>query len=169
MEKVREYQYKPKALVLVLAILIIGGLAAVMAYLALTNDSGLIIEHIIKLSPRSATIFYWCIAGILLAFAAAGLWAFAASLAVEKYIRLTDTELSAPKSGLSKQNTHIPLKEIKKITIQSVQGQRFMTISHSNGKLSIAQSLMPDKEKFEELYRELAERIRQAAGNGSGT
>jgi hypothetical protein len=38
-----------------------------------------------------------------------------------------------------------------------------MTIRHSGGKLSIAQSLMPDREAFEELHKKLAERINPAA------
>jgi hypothetical protein len=45
MAEVREYPYKPKASMLILAVLSFAGGAAVMSYLALTNDSGLVIEH----------------------------------------------------------------------------------------------------------------------------
>jgi hypothetical protein len=67
-------------------------------------------------------------------------------------IRLTTTELCAPKNGFSRKSTTIPLREIVDVGVQTIQKQRFLTVHHRTGKLNVAQSMLPSSEAFEKLH-----------------
>ena len=92
----------------------------------------------------------------------AGLAGFVSGLISQRYLRLTPTEISAPKYGWSRTNTVVRLAEITDIGIQSVQRQRLLNIYHRGGKLTITQSFLPDAAAFEELYTALVTRARTA-------
>src|SRR5580704_2371067 len=64
------YSYRPRWRTMILA----GGLfvacGLVLVEMAESNDRGLIIEHVIELSPRHATDFYWVMAVLSFTFVA---------------------------------------------------------------------------------------------------
>jgi len=149
--KTIEHPYKPRPWIMLLATLFFAGVAATMAHAALTNDRGLVLNGVVELSTARATIFYWCIAGIGGVFVLAGLPLFVIGLVGKGYVRLSATELSAPRFGFSRTNTVIPLADIEAIGVQSVRQERFLTIVHGHGTLSISQSCLPNAAAFEEL------------------
>ncbi len=60
MSEFKEYPYRPKPLNMLGSGLLFAAGGLFMAHQALTNDRGLIIEHLIRLSPLGTTIFFWC-------------------------------------------------------------------------------------------------------------
>jgi len=158
-----EYRYKPKPWVMLAATLFFAGIGAFLANEALTNERGLVIQRVIHLSPQGATITYWCLAVVSALFVLAGLAGFIAGLVSRQCLRLTSTEISAPKFAWSRTNTIVRLKEITEISVQSVQNQRFLNLRYRGGKLSITQSFLPTPAAFEELHRAIVSRVRLAS------
>jgi hypothetical protein len=155
-----EYRYKPKPWVMLAAMLFFAAAAVFLTMEALTNERGLIIQRVIHLSPQGATITYWCMAVVSAVFAIGGLAGFIAALVSKQYLRLTPTEISAPRFAWSRANTIVRLKEITEISVQAVQNQRFLNLRYAGGKLSITQSFLPSAAAFEELHRALVSRAR---------
>lgn len=160
MADILEYPYKAKPWMMLAGIAFFGACAAGMGYRAITNDRGLILNGIFTFSVEGATIFYWCIAAAAAIFVAGAVFALLAGLTNPMAVRLTATEFSAPKHGFTKKPTVIPLHDIKEIGIQTVQKQRFMNIYFRNGKLSIAQSMLPNSEAFEKLHSGLVAKVK---------
>lgn len=164
MEYQKEYPYKPKVLVMLLAALFFAACGAGLTNAALTNDRGLIINGIITLGPGGATIFYWVMVGACSVFVLGGLWGIIIGLTSDRRLVLTETGIRAPKGGYSRQYVTIRFSDILNVTMQSVQKQRFLTVHHTNGKMSIAQSMLPDKEAFEEVTRMVTQKVKVSSG-----
>ena len=147
---------------MLLATLFFAGMGAFMALEAMTNERGLILQRIIHLSAQGATVFYWSIAITCALFVLAGLAGFIAGLVSERYLRLTPTEISAPRFGWSRTDTVVRLAEVTQIALQSVQKQRFLNIYHREGKLTISQSFLPNAGAFEDLHKAIVRRVRVA-------
>lgn len=158
MDEIIEYQYRAKPWVMLGVISFFGACAMIMGYAALTNDRGLILNGVITLSIKGATIFYWCVAAVSVFFVIFALLAFIAGMVNPMSIRLTATELFAPKHGFTHKSTILKLHEINKVNIQTVQKQRFMTVYTQDEKMSIAQSMLPNSEAFDSLYTVLVSR-----------
>jgi hypothetical protein len=147
-----EYPYKAKAGIMLACIAFFGACAATMAHAALTNDRGLILNGILEFGTQGATVFYWCVVGVSAVFVLMGTLGLISGFKNPGSIRLTATELSAPKNGFTRKATRIPLREIVDVGVQEIQKQRFLTVHHRSGKLSVAQSLLPNSEAFEKLH-----------------
>ena len=80
-------------------------------------------------------------------------------LSSKKEILLSSNNISAPKSGISKKIVTINLKDVTDVNIQSEQKQKFLNIVYQNGKLTIPQSMLPNKKLFEELTELVVSRI----------
>jgi len=52
---------------------------------------------------------------------------------------------------MSNQDVTVQYSDISNITVQSVPGSKFLQIVHPGGKLSIPNSMLPNKAAFEEL------------------
>lgn len=155
-----EYAYKARPGLMLGGILFFGACAVSMIHAAMTNDRGLMIRNLfLTFSPKGATIFYWCVAAVSAIFVLVAVAALISGLANPMSVYLTSTELSAPKHGFARKRLSIPLQSILSVDIQTVQKQRFMNVYHSEGKLSIAQSMMPGAVAFDELYRALLGKI----------
>jgi hypothetical protein len=154
-----EYPYKPKLWAMALASSFFAACALGMVYAARTNDRGLILNGLIEFSTTGATTFYWWVAGASALFVLAGLAGLAMSVLGAQRLRLTATEIAAPKSVFSREATVVPLADVEAIEVQTIQRQRLMNIRHPRGKLSIAQSLLPDASAFDALLHALEERV----------
>jgi hypothetical protein len=154
-----DYPYKPKPWAMALASSFFAACALGMVYAARTNDRGLILNGIIEFSPSGATTFYWWVAGVSALFVLAGLSGLAMSVLGAQRLRLTATEIAAPRSVFSREATIVPLADVEAIDVQSIQRQRLMNIRHRRGKLSIMQSFLPGAAAFDELHHALEERI----------
>lgn len=159
---VLEYPYKPKPWVMLAVAMFFAAAGAFIAMEALTNERGLVIQRLIRLSSQGATVFYWCLAAACLVFTVAGVAGFASGILGRRTLRLTGSEISAPRFGWSRAETVVRLAEITAIGVQSIQNQRFLNVDHRGGRLSICASFLPSKAAFEELHNALLVRARAA-------
>jgi hypothetical protein len=154
-----EYPYKANPRAMFLAMAFFGACAAMMARAALTNDRGLIINGVITLETVGATRFYWCVAAVSLLFVAGGMAGLIAGRRSPRSVRLTATELSAPKHGFARQPTVIPLSEIQNVGMMTMHRQRMLTIHHARGSLTVTQSMLPGADAFDQLHDTLISRL----------
>ena len=101
MNEVR-YPYKPKITVILLSMLFFVGCTLVLANVARTNDRGLILDKVIEFSPEGATIFYWVLTVASALFVLIAIMVIYTGLTTDKEIILTENDITAPRSGLSK-------------------------------------------------------------------
>jgi len=147
----RQYSYKQKKWVGPACAIFFGACAWTFLEKAREQPRGLIINHMIELSPSSAQVFHWTLFGFSMLFVVTGIAAFVLSFGKEKYITITAHSIRAPKNGFSDIEIEVPFADIKSMQLQEIQKQRFLHITHANGKLSIVQSLLPSKAAFEEI------------------
>jgi len=141
-----------------IAILFFTGCTLVLGNVALSNDRGLILNRIIELSKENATIFYWCVTAGSGLLVATGLLGLISGLTSKKEIVLSENGISAPRSGISKKIISVKYSDITELTMQAVQKQRFLNIIHPGGKLTIPQSMLPNKQAFEDLVKIVSKR-----------
>ena len=157
------FTYRYKASRIFLAILFFGACAGFIGHEAMTNDQGLLINHIIELDPGNATVFYWVMAALCGSFVVMGLIGVIASLTAEEeaqVLRLTPTEIRLPQGLFRKELRDIPYTEVKDLHVQQVQSQRFLTLVLTSGKkVSIAASALPKKENFDTVCQFVAARV----------
>lgn len=151
--------YKPNKIIMILAIAFFGACAGFMADIAANNDRGLILNRVIELSPQNATIFYWVIASASMVFVVVGFFALVKSFFTNREIVITETSITSPKSALSKLDVTVNFSDISNVTIQTIQRTRILNIKYSGGKLSILNSMLPNKAAFEELVSQVQARV----------
>jgi len=81
-------------------------------------------------------------------------------------LMLTATHIAVPPVGFSREPKTVNLTDIKRMTVSTVYGQRFLNVYHSGGKLTIAQSPLPDPAAFDELCSTLTRRSPASASRG---
>ncbi len=150
--------YKPNKIIFLLAIAFFGVCAGIMGNVAASNDRGLILNGIIEFSPQGATIFYWVISFLALAFVLVGIFALVKSMFSKREIVITNDSITSPKSGFSKQNITVNFSDITGISMQTIQKTKILNIEYPGGKLSIPNSMLPSKASFEELVSQLQKR-----------
>lgn len=162
MEEIKFY-YKTSTFKNLLGVFLFGAMTATLVHKAITNDRGLTINHIIELSPNSAAFFYWAGAIILSSVTLFGLWGIFAGKSLKKEIILTDHEISAPKSVISKKIVTIKYSDITGLNIQTVQKSKFLNIIHNGGKLTIPNSQLSNddfKKILEIITSKVSHRLR---------
>ncbi len=151
--------YKPNKIIFLLVVAFFGACAGIMGNVAATNDRGLILNRIFELSSQGATIFYWVITGSALVFILVALFALAKSITSKREIVISKTSLTSPKSGFSKIDVTVNFSDITNVTLQTVQKTKILNIEYIGGKLSIPNSMLPNKQAFEELVSLLEARV----------
>lgn len=154
-----KFPYRPKIFVLLLSSMFFIACALIAGYIALSNDRGLILNKIFEFSTEGATLFYWCLTAASGVFAVFGAIALYSGLTTKKEIVLTENKIMSPKSGISNKIISILYSEITDVNIQSVQKQRFLNILYPGGKLSIPQSMLTNKQAFEDLTSLVASKV----------
>lgn len=151
----REYEYKPKLWIMFLA----GGFFALgipIAIYAASENRGLNINGIITLSPYQASIF-WAVIGTACAiFVLLAASQMVLSFTMKQRIALSSTALIVPKSRLSSAEKFIEYKDIRSLSVATIQSQTLLYIIHSGGKSTIAASMMPSRATFDDLCEALA-------------
>jgi len=156
-----EYPYRVSTRSMLLGIVFFGACAAGLARAWATNDRELIINGLIRLSVERASVFYACLAVLSLGFVAAAAWALMAGRSTPRFVRLTPTELSAPRHGFTRRNTVVRVSDIRDVSVQSISGQALLTIVHAGGSLTIPRSMLPDSAAFDRLCGELGSRVQR--------
>ena len=161
--EVLEFAYKPNPRAMLLAIAFFGVCAALGAYAA-TRGQGLIINGLVELSPRGAAVFWWCLSALSVAFVAGGSWGLHRSRTATLPVRLSATELSAPRNGFARRATTIPLREIHDVSVGAYGKQRWLVVSSPAASLNIMESMLPDRASFETLHQALVARVQGKGG-----
>jgi len=161
MQDTLEYPYAAKPRSILLAIGFFVACAAVFVRAAATNDRGLIIEGLITLSTPRATIAYWCMAAVSMVFVAAGAAGLMSNRRGPRVVRLTATELQAPKSAFARQPTVVRLDDVRGVALREIHRQRMLTVAHSGGSLTITQSMLPGRAEFDALSEALHSRLQR--------
>ncbi len=158
----RQYDYRPKWTMIVLCALFFGACALILGAKADGNDRGLIINGIIELSARSATVFYWVLAALSIGFVvAAGFLAFI-RLTVHQRITLGETSITIPRSRWSGEETVVTFGDIIDLSSSEVSGQRFLTIVDNGGKFTLTASMLPKKDDFDEICAAVSHGVKLA-------
>jgi hypothetical protein len=139
------YPYRQSLRTTALLVLFFGACALVSRHAALTSGGVM-------------AILLWGVALAGAAFVVGAVLTFGIGLRGSRAVTLTDREISAPKSRLSREVVVVPLSEIRSVGIQTVQKQRFLSVEHSRGTLAIAESYLPDG-AFDELLASLHARL----------
>lgn len=145
-----EYSYKVNVKKMGLLFPFIAGLALFMVHLAMTNDRGLILFHVIHLDVEQAKIFYW---GMSVIF---GLWAGACLVAVitqlnagdATVLRIADGGFTIPVGFFEKRMEFVRYSDVTKLTMISVHGQNYMVIRYMGGKISLQQQAMENRDSY---------------------
>lgn len=160
----KTYRYKQKWWIGPACIILFGLCSWMFWHKTHEPPRGLIINHMIELSPSSAQIFHWALFVVSLCLVALGLVVFLNSFKSARQITISATSIRAPKSGISNLEVDIPFDSIKSLQLQEVQRQRFLHIQHAGGKLSIVQSMLSSKAEFEEICARLSAQVTRVAG-----
>ncbi|NLD98690.1 MAG: hypothetical protein GX640_02355 [Fibrobacter sp.] len=152
--------YRPNKIIFLFATLFFGLCCWGMSYAALTNDKGLILNGIITLSVQNATIFYWCFSALAAGFVVCGIVLLVLSFVSKNEIVISSDCLIAPKNSFSKKMITVNFKDINGVEIQAIQKTRILNIYHVDGRLSIADSMLPGKKHFEELVSILQSNVK---------
>ncbi len=145
-----EYSYKINIRKMGLLIPVIAGLAVFIAHLAMTNDRGLILFHAIHLGVENASIFYWGLSAVLGLAAGACLVAVITQLNAgdATVLRVADDGFTIPTGFFEKRMEFVRYSDVTKLTMMSVNGQNYLVIRHVDGKISLQQQCLPDRESF---------------------
>ena len=153
------FPYQPKFVILSLSVVFFVLCGVLLGNVALTNDKGLILNGIVEFSTEGATTFYWWLVFGSGLFVVLGSIIVLSGLMKKREIVLTETQISAPKNGLSSKIVAVTFSNIVDVSILAVQGQEFLNIQHRDGKLVIPRNMLPTKQAFEELAGSLVTRV----------
>jgi len=156
----KRYPYKPRLFSSIFVVLFFGVFAGFMGYFSYQSDSGLVLNGIIEMSPTGATVFYWVITVLFVAFSALGVLLAIKSVQSKAELVLTDEYVRAPKSGISKKIITVPFNDVEKVSVQAVKGTVFLNIFHRKGKFTIVSSVLPNMADFDEVKKHIMDRVR---------
>jgi hypothetical protein len=157
-----EFVYRPRWFWIIIGVLLFGAGTIIFCHKALTNDRGLIINGIIELPITGATIFYWvmCVASAAFVFAANFLVLH--RLAFSQRITFTSETIVVPRSRWSSEEIAVEYGAITGIEATEVSGEKFLRVTHSEGKFTIVASMLPTRQAYDEVYQLLLEHVRRA-------
>lgn len=165
----QQYVYKPRIFGLFLSFVIYGFAAFFLAYLAQTNDRGLIIDGLITLSEDNATIFYHVcsfIGGIMLFLAVMDL---ATRIKYgDQYLEIRPDGFVLPKTVLHEER-HIYFKDIKSAAEVHAKGVHALFLSTKTGRVQIHQNKFNSKKEFKEVSGFIRESVKAAKRLAVGT
>ena len=160
----REYEYKPRWLIIIFGFLFFGLGTVMLADAAYTNDRGLIINHIIELGIDGATIFYWILCGVCFAFVAACVVMTIHGLTHKQRLAFTHESLILPDGRWSSGERKIRYDEILSVSERNINNHRFLEIYPSVGKkITIGSAMLPSKKIYEEVRELLIQYVDEVA------
>ncbi|MCX6847834.1 MAG: hypothetical protein NTY98_02840 [Verrucomicrobia bacterium] len=153
------FRCRPHLNVPFMGLLMFGVGAAVLGWIAHTNDRGLVLNGGIRFNVEGATFFYWVMAGLfaLVVLLIVGIVLITLLHGVPDIV-LTAESISFPLGFPVKRAFALPLSEIKKIRVFKVSGQRLMEMQTAARTHGIALNWLESKEAAEHLTDVLNER-----------
>ena len=131
--------------------------AASMAETARTNHRALLVDYLIRLSPRKATMFYWGVAALSGGLAALGLLAVAWSLISGErgFIRLTAADIQLMHGLFRKKMSVIRFHDVTAVRKIGIR-KHFLEIRSEQRKLSINPKWLPTDAAFDRVCSVIA-------------
>jgi len=154
-----EYPYRESWKGLLFAVIFFGACTCFLFYVALTNRNGLIINGILPLSPKAASIFYWVITAIAFLFVVAGVVKMLFSIFIPQRIAFTKKTLVVPVHIWSSEEGLIPYESITKIDESKLKRMGELTVYHQAGKLKLKRHFLPSPKDLDQLLQELRLRL----------
>ena len=163
----REYEYRLKVGRAQARAVLFGAGALLFAYVALTNDRGLIL-CVIPLAKTGATICYGVFAGLSALVCAYEAVNVAGRASLRQRIAFTEEGLVVPRSSWSAEERLIPYGSILDMK-EFTEPDSLVVIRHREGEFPLRLDLLPDERAYAEIVHSLALRIQAAeAGLGGG-
>lgn len=161
----REYEYRLKSERTEVKAAIFGAAALGFAYMASSNDRGLIL-FVIPLSRNAATIAYWVFAGLAALFSVSDIVNVVRRGSLRQRIAFTPEGLLVPRSLWSTEETLIPYDSVLELH-EFNEPKSVVVVRHRQGEFTLELDMLPDERAYAEIVHNLASKV-QAAKNGSG-
>jgi hypothetical protein len=145
------YPYKAKPRSLFLGSLLFGGVAYFFANQALTNDRGMIIEHLITLDTAGATIAWWVLAALSAGFVVIALISGINGLLHPKVLRINVDSIELPHGLFQRLFARIPYSSITRISETEVHKQKFLYLHTGNKKYALTCGLLPNAQVYNDI------------------
>lgn len=148
-ERSMSFPYKPRPGRLVLAVLFFGFGGWLMNHAADTNDRGLILEHLIYLSPEGACVFYRIISWLCFGFVILAVLSLP-QMFLDRRLVLEKDAILIPRGWWSNRQVRIPLDSIYDVQLATYRNKyRFITIYYNDSKAKINATLLPNPEDYQ--------------------
>ena len=161
----REYEYRLKSERTQLKAALFGAAALGFAYMASSNDRGLIL-FIIPLSRNAATIAYWAFAGLAAIMCVSDVVNVVRRGSLRQRIAFSPEGLLVPRSVWSTDEMLIPYDTVLKLH-EFNEPKSVVVVQHRQGEFTLELDMLPDERAYAEIFHNLASRV-QAAKTGSG-
>jgi hypothetical protein len=155
----REWRYRAPWRTVIWTTLLFGACAVLIGHKAAHNDRGVIINRVVDLDVQGATRFYWGLAAASAALVLIGLLLGYQTATTRKRIAIGGGMLTMPAKRWGSEEVTIPLREIERVRMQSMSGQRSLQLWHGGKKYLIAGARLPRKRDFDELLAEIAAHV----------
>lgn len=155
----REFPYRPRWTVIIGCWIFFGALAPFFADLAVANQQGLVIKHVITFGPDAATALYWVLCAASACFVVATMWLTYLRLTLHQRLVIDQNALIVPVNRWSAEELEIKYEEIVALSRSEVQGQQFLHVVHPGGRYYITSSMLGSNSDFEEICSLLKSRV----------
>lgn len=145
------FEYRPKLWMVILGTLFFGGISWMTFGKALHNDRGMIINGLITLDARGATVVWWVMFLLSAGMAAVALLVAGPTAFRPKWIMLEDDAITLPRRGLSRQHDRLMPTEITSVTSTVVKGRMFVTVYARGRSYAINPAWLPAKSDLEPI------------------
>jgi hypothetical protein len=153
----REFPYQLKSDRLLMRAALFGAGAAFLAWLALTNDRGLIL-FVIPLSRNGATISYAVGAGLGALMCVADVAKVIRRGSLEQKIVLTDEGLLVPATTYSSESKLIRYEDLTDLK-EFTEPDHVMMVRHKAGDFELRLDMLSDERAYAEIVGTLSRRI----------
>ncbi|HET6628379.1 MAG TPA: hypothetical protein VFG91_01260 [Woeseiaceae bacterium] len=143
----------------IVVLIVLGAVLGVFATdTALHNDVGLIINGVVELGVGGATVFWWCLAGIMWLLPVLGLVGIIDKLKGGNRVAITAEGVFLPNPFWRKGEAYFSYKSVRDLTITTMKKARFLTIKTAGKNYTIVSNRFSRPEEFDEIIRTVADR-----------
>jgi hypothetical protein len=158
----REYEYRPKRIIVIGGALVCAVGTVFMVTAAMTNERGLIINRIIELDSGQANALFWALAALFFVGLVVTGIVMPSRRKSPQRIAFTADYLIAPKPGLWRREVVIDYANITKVDITAFPQirERLLEIRYTDGRVTLSAGMLPNKSDLDEVYAEITSRMK---------
>jgi hypothetical protein len=148
------YDYKPKPILAIIAMLMFFGVSYAGSIAAMGNERGVKLAGIV-FNSTITKLFLWVFVALTIYMGLKMFLAFINGLKGGKQIILNNDSITSPKSVTSGKLITVKFTDIQDIRLQKNSGKLFLRIQHKQGKLIIPSVVFDGIESFQDLVKRL--------------